>query len=472
MKVLASKLEAFFKVKERGSTLTKELLGGLTIFLAMVYVLPVNADMLSKTGMSFAAVFAATAIAAAIASIIMGMLANYPVGLASGMGVNAFFTYTVCFGLQFSWQEALAAVLISGILFLIVSITGLRRIVINAIPKNLKLAVGAGIGFFIAFIGLKNAGIIVGYEATLVHLGDFTHPTVLLGLFGVILVFILFALNKKVSRFAIIISIIVTGVLGGLLGLIFPSIADFMPVFGGVNLGGISDIKNTFGAAFGAIPTLLANPLAYAVIFTFLFVDFFDTAGTLVAVGHDAGLLDQNGELIDGDKALLADATGTIVGAVLGTSTVTSYIESTTGIQTGARTGLSAVVVGLLFIVSLLFYPLFSIVGGIDSGLTDSFGEIIWYSPVTAMALVFVGALMVTSLKDIDWKDNIVVSATFITIIMMLLSFSIAEGIAFGFIFYVVMMLATSRRKEVSPVMYALAILFVINFIIKFIFFN
>ncbi len=462
MNKIQEALNKYFKISERGSTISKELIGGLTIFLAMVYVLPVNADMLSQTGMSFAAVFAATAIAAAIASLIMGLYANYPVGLASGMGVNAFFTYTVVFGLGFAWEEALAAVLISGVLFLIISITGLRKLVINAIPKNLKLAVGAGIGFFIAFIGLKNAGVITGSGATFVTLGNLAHPTVLLSLFGLLLVFGLYALKKKVSRFTIIISIGITGLVGVLLGAIFPSLAASMPVIGGTNLGGIGDIGLTFGKAFGALGSLLSNPLAYAVIFTFLFVDFFDTAGTLVAVGHDAGLLNEDGELIDGDKALLADAAGTIVGAIVGTSTVTSYIESTTGIESGARTGLSATVVGLLFIVSLLFYPLFSFVGSIEVSPG------VFLSPVTAMALVFVGALMVSSLKDIDWKDNIAVASTFITIIMMILSYSIAEGIAFGFIFYAIMMAVTNRRKEVSPVMYVLAALFIINFVIKY----
>jgi len=459
---VVSGLDRFFKIKERGSSISKEILGGLTIFLAMVYVLPVNADMLANTGMSFAAVFAATAIAAAVASLIMGLYANYPVGLASGMGVNAFFTYTVCDALQFPWEEALAAVLISGILFLIISITGLRRIVINAVPKDLKLAVGAGIGFFIAFIGFKNAGIIVANPAKIVELGNLAHPTVLLGIFGVLLAFSLYALNKKISRFTIIISILVTGFVGVLLGVIFPSLTASMPVIGGTNLGGIGDIGLTFGKAFGAMGSLLSNPMAYAVIFTFLFVDFFDTAGTLVAVGHDAGLLDKNGELIDGEKALLADATGTIVGAIVGTSTVTSYIESSTGIKQGARTGLASTVVGLLFIVSLLFYPLFSFVGSIQ------IAEGVFLSPVTSMALIFVGALMVSSLKEINWEDNISVASAFVVVIMMILSFSIAEGIAFGFIIYTLMMLVTNRRKEVSPVMYVLAALFIINFVIKY----
>jgi len=464
VKKFQESLDKFFKISQRGSTITKELIGGLTIFLAMVYILPVNGGILSATGMDFAAVFAATAIAAAIASLIMGLYANYPVGLASGMGVNAFFTYVVVRELQFTWEEALAAVLISGVLFLIISVTGIRKKVINAIPNNLKLSVGAGIGFFIAFLGFKNAGIITSHPDTFVKLGNLGHETVLLAIFGVLLVFVLYALNKKISRFAIIISIVTTGLLGVLLGVIFPGLEATMPSIGGSNLGSISNVGQTFGKAFGAMGSLLSKPLAYAVIFTFLFVDFFDTAGTLVAVGHDAGLLDENGELIDGDKALVADSVGTIVGAVVGTSTVTSYIESTTGIESGARTGLSATVVGLLFIVSLLFFPLFSFVQSIEVSPG------VFYSPVTSMALIFVGALMVTSLKDIDWNDNIVVSSSFITVIIMVLSASIAEGIAFGFIIYAVMMGVTKRRKEVSPVMYILAGLFLINFIIKYLF--
>ena len=461
MNKIQAGLNKYFKISERGSTISKELIGGLTIFLAMVYILPVNGGLLAGAGMDFAAVFAATAIAAAVASLIMGLYANYPVGLASGMGVNAFFTAVVVNQLGFSWEEALAAVLVSGVLFLIISITGLRRLIINAIPKNLKLAVGAGIGFFIAFVGLKTSGIVIGHDSNLLTLGNLAHPTVLLAVFGVVLAFILYAVNKKVSRFAIILSIVITGVLGVLLGLIFPSLAPYMPSIGGSNLGSIANVGQTFGKAFGAMGSLLSNPLAYAVIFTFLFVDFFDTAGTLVAVGHDAGLLDKNGELIDGEKALLADAVGTVVGAIVGTSTVTSYIESTTGIEQGARTGLAATVVGLLFIVSLLFYPLFSFVNAVN---VDG----VFYSPVTSMALILVGAMMVTSLKDIDWKDNVVVASTFVTIIFMLMSGSIAEGIAFGFIIYASMMAVTKRRKEVSPVMYILAALFVINFVVKF----
>lgn len=464
MKGFVTKLENFFRIKERGSSLSKELLGGVTIFLAMVYILPVNAGMLSSTGMSFGAVFAATAISAAVATLIMGLLANYPIGLAPGMGVNAFFAFTVAsqFGLGFTWEEALAAVFLSGILFLIVSITGIRKKLIAAIPKDLKIAIGAGIGFFIAFIGLKNGGVIISSEATGVTLGHLNHPAVLLTLFGIVLAIILFSMK---NRFAVIISILATGILGGLLGLIG---VDFMPSFVGGNLGSVTDIKDTFGQAIISIPGLLARPEAYAVIFTFLFVDFFDTAGTLVAVGHDAGLIDEKGDLVNEKKALLADAVGTVVGATLGTSTVTSYVESTTGIQSGSRTGLTAVVVGVLFLLSLLIYPLLGFVGGIDSGFVDSFGDPIFYSPVTAMALVLVGALMFKQLTEMDWKNSISVTSGFVAIIMMILTYSIADGIAFGLITYTIMLIASKRHKELNWGMAIMSVLFIIHLVLKF----
>lgn len=470
MKDFASSIKRYFKIEERGSTISKEVLGGLTIFLAMVYILPVNSYILNGTGMPLGAVFAATAIAAAVASILMGLFANYPIGLASGMGLNAFFTYTVVGTLGFTWQEGLAAVLVSGILFLTISLTGLRKKVINAIPKDLKIAVGAGIGFFIAFIGLKNAGIVIGSGATFVTLGQLSHPTVLLALFGILLVFILHAINTKISKFAVIISIVATGVVGLLLGWIFPDLKALMPTLANTGLGGIADIKDTFGQAVLALPKVLANPMSYAVIFSLLFVDFFDTAGTLVAVGHDAGLLSKEGELIGGDKALISDATGTVMGALFGTSNVTSYIESTTGIRQGARTGLSATVVGLLFIVSLLFFPLFSFVGSIPVTLADGV-TIINVSPATSLALVYVGSLMASQLKEINWKDSVVAPITFIIIIMMIMAYSISEGIVFGFIFYVILMVASKRAKQVDPVMYILAGLFVVYYIVKFIVF-
>jgi AGZA family xanthine/uracil permease-like MFS transporter len=381
-------LNDFFKIEERGSTITRELLGGLTIFLAMVYILPVNAGILSSagTGLSFGAVFAATAIAAGLSSIIMGVVANYPVGLASGMGVNALFVYTGVYALGFTGYEALAAVFVSGVLFLVISLTGVREAVINAIPKNLKLAIGAGIGFFIAFIGLQHAGIIGDHVVTLVTMGDLSQPTVLLALGGILLVFILYAMDKKVSHYAVIISIVAVGLVGVLLGEIFPSLASEMPSLTNDSMGSLSDMGDVFGKAITSLPSLLSNPMAYALIFSFLFVDFFDTSGTLVAVGHDANLFDKDGNLINADKALLADAIGTVAGSIFGTSTVTSFIESSIGIKQGSRTGLTAVTVGVLFLLSLLIYPAFGFVSSIDANGLE---------PVTALALVYVGALMI-----------------------------------------------------------------------------
>lgn len=451
-----SKFNKFFKISERGSSILKELLGGLTIFLAMMYILPVNSNMLAATGLKPGAVFAATAIAAGLTSIIMGLVANYPVALAPGMGVNAFFTYTVVLGLGIPAEEALAAVLISGFLFLVISLTGLRKKVINAIPRNMKLAVGVGIGFFIAFIGFKNAGVIVSDPATGVALGDFSNPAVLLGLFGIVLVLILGNIKSKINHFAIIISMAVVAVVGLIL---YYCDVPLMPHFA-KSSNSISDIKTTFGACFTALPKLLAKPEAYAVIFTFLFVDFFDTAGTLVAVGHDAGLIDEKGELKDGEKALFVDAVGTVLGATLGTSTVTSFVESTTGIQTGARTGLAPMVTGVLFLISLVAFPVFSI---FDSTTLDFE---VFYSPVTALALVMVGCLMFKQIAEIDFSDKTSLIAVFMTIIMMVLTYSIATGIAFGFITYVIVMLASRQAKKVNPVMYVLAGLFVVNFVV------
>ncbi len=458
VKNFLAKIDSFFKVKERGSTLSKELIGGVTIFLAMLYILPVNAGILSDAGMSFSAVFAATAIAAGIASILMGLYANYPIGLASGMGVNAFFTYTVCFGIGLSWQEALAAVLVSGVLFLVISLTNLRKKLIDAIPKDLKLCIGAGIGFFIAFIGLRNAGIIVLDPATFVALGDLSHPAVLLGVAGILLALGLYA---RKNRFAVIISIAAVGLVGVILGLFK---VPHMPQWKVDNLGSVLDLKDTFGQAILAIPKLFTKPEAIAVIFTFLYVDFFDTAGTLVAVGHDAGLVDKEGELIGGNKAFLADAVGTVAGAVLGTSTVTSFVESTTGIQAGARTGLSAVVVGVLFLLTLLIYPAFGFAVSIEDGG-------MFYSPVTAMALVLVGALMVTSLKGIDWDNAVSVTSGFICILLMVLTNSIADGIAFGLITYLLMTLVQGKYRKISITMYVLTALFLANLLIKFLVF-
>ncbi len=458
------KVKKFFKIEERGSSVLKEVLAGVTIFLAMAYILPVNSFMLAATGLPVGGVFFATAVSAAIATLIMGLLANLPVALAPGMGLNAFFTYTlVNFGLGYSPEAALAAVLVSGVLFLIISLTGLRKVVINAIPKGLKLAVGAGIGFFIAFIGFKNAGIIVGDAATFVKLGNLAHPTVLLALFGLILVVVLYALKFK---FALITAIVGTAVVGLILNALG---VDMMPVYNSAGMSGVwSGTRDTVGAAFGGFSELFSSWNAVVVIFSLLFVDFFDTAGTLMAVGNQAGLINDEGVIEGGDNALIADSIGTIAGAMLGTSNVTSYIESSTGIEQGGRTGLTSVTVAVLFLLSIFLYPVLSIFNGVVVD-TNAFGDAIVYSPVTAMALIMVGTLMFAQLKDIDWDDKAIVITGFFTVIMMILSYSIATGIAVGFIFYPIIKISQKKAKEVNPVMYALAILFVLYFVITYV---
>lgn len=475
----------FFKLEERGTKFGTEIVAGITTFLAMAYILPVNSDMLAKTGMPFSGVFFATAVSAAIATLVMALVANLPVALAPGMGLNAFFTYTlVNFGDgPLSYKGALAAVLVSGVLFFIVSVSGLRKTVINAIPKGLKLAVGAGIGFFITFIGLKNAGVIVGNGATFVALGDLTHPTVLLGVFGILLVVVLYSMG---NRFGLIIAIAVTALVGFVLGQVFPDyftiVAD-KPLFGGgveeiplllmpsfdssASLGDVwSGAGTLFGAAFKGFEELFKSPQAFGIIFSLLFVDFFDTAGTLMAVGNQAGLINDEGEIVGSEKALLADSIGTMTGAVLGTSNVTSYIESATGIEGGARTGLSGVVVAVLFLLSLLLFIPLTLVNGVAVGF-DQYGDAIVYSPVTAMALVMVGALMVGQLKDVDWDDKAIIIPAFLTIIFMVLTFSIAKGIAVGFIFYPLIKVAQKKWKEVNPIMFVLSALFILFFIIE-----
>lgn len=488
-------ISKFFKLGERDSNISREVVAGITTFLAMAYILPVNSFMLVKTGLPIGGVFFATAIAAGIASILMGLLANLPVALAPGMGLNAFFTYTlVNFGAGLSPEAALAAVFVSGLLFFVISITGLRKTVINAIPKGLKLSVGAGIGFFITFIGLKNAGIVVDNPATFVALGNLAHPTVLLGIFGIILVFVLHSMG---NRFSLIISIFAVAVIGLLAGLIFPDLLtssvayqtyDFgtfnpatgtysglvdnsanlfmMPKFSQFAFGDVfTGAGEVFGAPFRGFGELFASFSAVGIIFTLLFVDFFDTAGTLMAVGNQAGLINDEGEIVGSEKALLVDSIGTMAGAILGTSNVTSYIESATGIEQGGRTGLTSVTVGVLFIFSILLFPVLSIVNGVTVSF-DMFGDPIVYSPVTAMALVLVGALMVGQLKEIDWDDIAIVIPAFLTIVTMILSFSIATGIAVGFIFYPLVKLAQGKGKDVNMIMYILSILFILYFVV------
>ena len=436
--------DKFFRITEKGSTVKTELLAGLTTFLTMAYILAVNPGIMSEAGMPFAGAFLATAIAAGFASILMGVYANYPVALASGMGLNAFFTYTVVFGYGLSWQAALAAVFVSGVLFLLISLTGVRKVVINAIPSQLKLAIGAGIGFFIAFIGLKNAGIVVSNPATYVSLGNFLVPSVALALFGIIITIALLANKVKAGVFF---GMVITAVLGVVLGLAGVEGMPSLPtaVFS-LNL----DFSTVFAFSSG-FEELFAHPSLIVIVLTFLFVDFFDTAGTLVAVANRTNLVNKEGELENVDKALTTDAIGTIVGAALGTSTVTSYIESAAGVEVGGRTGLTSVTTGVLFLVAIVFAPILAVVN----------------STVTAPALVIVGILMAQQLGGIDWDDFTAAASGFVAVIMMVLSFSISDGIALGFITYAVVKVASGKAKDVNLVVWLLLPLFILHYVIK-----
>lgn len=436
-------LEKLFKLSSHKTTVKTEILAGLTTFLAMAYILAVNPGMLSATGMPVQSVFLATAIASGVASILMGVLANYPVSLAPGMGVNAFFTYTVCMQFGYSWEAALAAVFVSGIVFIIISVTGLRKMIINAIPQQLKLAIGAGIGFFIAFIGMKNAGIIVANESTFVALGNLTDPVALLAIFGLALTLILIAKKVTAAVFWGLIGTAVIGVLAGLCGIAnMPQLPSSIMQF--------NFEMPTLGAFMSGFGELFAHKDFIVVIFSFLFVDFFDTAGTLVAVANRAGLVNEKGELENIERALLSDSVGTCVGAVLGTSTVTSFVESTSGVEVGGRTGLTAVTTGILFLLSIVFFPLLSVVT----------------SAVTAPALIVVGILMAQQLGGIDWDNFIYASTGFMAIIMMILCYSISDGIALGFITYGAVMLGSGKAKEVRPIIWILDLIFMLYFIL------
>ncbi|MFZ0446419.1 MAG: NCS2 family permease [Bacillus sp. (in: firmicutes)] len=441
-------MKKYFQFDELGTNYRREIIGGITTFLAMAYILVVNpitltladvSDLPNHLRMDYGAVFVATALSAAIGCLIMGLVARYPLALAPGLGLNAFFAYTVVLGTGTPWQHALGAVFISSMFFLILTLTGLREKLINAIPIELKHAVGAGIGLFITFVGLQSSGIIVNNDATLVGLGDITQPNTLLSIFGIIVTVILMTRSVKGGVFFGMIITIIAGMIFGLIE-VPTKIVDTVP-----------SLEPTFGAVF----TSFSDPSFYTaamigVILTFLFVDFFDNAGTLVAVANQAGFV-KNNKLPRAGRALFSDSIASVTGSVLGTSTVTSYVESSTGVAAGARTGFASLVTAICFLLSLFFFPLLQIVT----------------SYVTAPALIIVGVLMVSSLGNIDWKDFAIAVPSFLTMALMPLTYSIATGIAVGFIFYPITMIVAGRRKEINPIMYLFFIIFVLYFIFR-----
>jgi len=438
-------MKKFFQFEELGTNYRREFLGGFTTFLAMAYILVVNPltltladvpDLPDAIRMDYGAVFVATALAAAVGSIIMGLIGKYPIALAPGMGLNAFFAYSVVLTHGAPWQHALAAVFISSVFFLLLTISGLREKIINAIPVELKHAVGAGIGLFITFIGFKNAGIIVNNDATLVGLGDLTAGNTLLAIFGLFITVIMMTrgINGAVF-FGMIIMVIV--------GMIFNLIEPPTQV-----IGAVPSIEPTFGALFSAFgDASFYTATMLGIILTFLFVDFFDNAGTLVAVANQAGLMKDN-KLPNAGRALFADSIASLVGSIFGTSTTTSYIESSAGVASGARSGFAAIVTAGFFLLSLFFFPVLSVVT----------------SPVTAPALIIVGVLMVSSLGKIEWNRFEIAVPSFLTIIAMPLTYSIATGIAAGFIFYPVTMMVKGRTKDIHPVMYVFFVIFLLYF--------
>jgi adenine/guanine/hypoxanthine permease len=446
-------LGGFFRFSERRTSFRTEVLAGLTTFMTMAYIVFVNPAILGTegTGLPITGVFFATCVAASAASIAMGVFANYPLALAPGLGINAIVAFTLILELGLSWQQAMAVIVIEGVLVTVLVLTNLREAVMNAIPMSLKLAIAVGIGLFIAFIGLKNAGIVVQNPATYLALGDFTQGPVLLAIFGLVLTL---ALVARGVRGGILIGIVLTGVVG--------------MVFGIVPLpGGVVDFRfdtSTIGGGVLAIPEVLQISLI-PVIFALFMTDFFDTMGTVIAVGQEGKLLDENGRPPHLKRILLIDSLAAAGGGAAGASSVTSYIESGAGVAEGGRTGLTSTVVGLLFLLALPFSPLISVFGGsIPVPGPQGEGQI-FVSPVTAPALIVVGFLMITAVRFIPWEDFDEAIPAFLTILTLPLTFNISYGIGFGFIAYVLIKLSKGRPGEVHPLLYGAALLFALAFI-------
>jgi len=429
-------LEKFFKLKENKTTVRTEIIAGITTFMTMAYILAVNPDILLVTGMDKNAVFTATALSAVVATLVMALWAKLPFALAPGMGLNAFFAFTVVLAMGHSWQFALTAVFLEGIIFLLLTAFNVRELIVNAIPMNLKHAISAGIGLFIAFIGMQNAGLIVKSDATMITLGNMGEHTIWIALFGLIVSGVLLALKVKG---ALLIGIFAAAILG------IPLDVTHLPEGNWVSMPPSLEpifFKISFAEIFSTDMLV--------VLITFLFVDLFDTVGTLVGVASKANMIDKDGKLPRVKQALFADAVGTTTGALLGTSTVTTYVESASGVAEGGRTGLTALSTAGMFALALFFAPIFLMVPG----------------AATAPALILVGSFMLSPILKINFEDYTESIPVFLTVIMMPLAYSIAEGIVFGMLSYVVLKILTGRTKDVSVVMYILAVLFLAKFFV------
>lgn len=432
-------MEKFFKLKEHGTTVKTEIIGGLTTFFAMAYIIFVNPSFLTTAGMDQTAVMLATCVSAAIGTFLTAFLANVPFAQAPGMGLNAFFTYTICLGMGYTWQQGLAIVFISGLIFLAVAVSPLRTKIIASIPAPLKAAISAGIGLFICLVGLLNAGIVTANN-NLLDMGIITSGSGLLALIGLMITGILMAWKVKGALF---IGIIISTLIGIPMGV--TNVSNISLSFTGISMA-----PTFFKLSFSGLFSLGVLPLLTSVI-TFAICDCFDTVGTLIGTAGGAGMLDKDGNLPGGDRALIADAIATCTGALLGTSTVTTFVESSTGVSEGARTGLSSVVVGVLFLLSCVLAPIAGIIP----------------SAATAPALIIVGMFMIGNVAKVDWTDPEVALPSFLTIAVMPFAYSISDGIGFGFISYTLIKLARGKAKEVPVLLYVLSALFVVMYILS-----
>lgn len=449
-------MERFFKLKENNTTVRTEVLAGITTFMTMAYILAVNPSMLAAAGIDPTAGLIATCLASFVGTMCMALMANYPFALAPGMGLNAYFAYTVCIGMGYDWRVALAAVAVEGVIFIILSLTNVREAIFNAIPSTLKKGVSAGIGLFIAFIGLQGAKIVVNNDSTLVSYVNFRanfHTEGICAILALIGLFITIILYAKGIKASILIGIVATWVLGMLaqatgLYVVTPD-AGFYSLYPSFGITDFSKFGETFGQVFRADFSGVSIANFIVVLFAFLFVDMFDTIGTLVGVATKAKMLDENEKLPRIKQALLADAIATLVGAIFGTSTTTTYVESSAGVGAGAKTGLASVVTGLLFLLAIFFAPVFTAIPGF----------------ATAPALIFVGFLMVTAVADIKFDDLTEAVPAYLCLIAMPLMYSISEGIAIGVISYVIINLCCGKAKKITPLMYILTILFIAKYI-------
>ena len=449
-------LEKLFKLKDNNTTVKTEVIAGLTTFMTMAYILAVNPSMLNAAGMDTNAALIATALAAFIGTLAMAFLANYPFALASGMGLNAYFAYTVCGSMGYSWQVALLAVFAEGIVFIALSLTNVREAIFNAIPLTLKHGVSAGIGLFIAFVGLQGAHLVVNSDSTLTTTVDFAgnfHTEGICAVLAIVGLFITIVLYIKGFKGAILIGIIATWILGMIMQAVGVYHVDveggFYSLFPNLAFVDLTDLGKTFGQCFRADLSGVSVINFIVVLLSFLFVDIFDTLGTLVGVATKADMLDSDGKLPRIKQALLADAIATSAGAIIGTSTTTTYVESSAGVAAGGRTGLSSVVTGFLFLISIFFAPIFTAIPGF----------------ATAPALIFVGFLMVSSVIKVDFSDLTEAVPAYLCMLAMPLMYSIAEGIAMGVVSYVVINLLCGKAKKITPLMYVLAVLFICKYI-------